>query len=58
MLYFKIIKNIELNKNFNNDVNLLESSTSLCECALFFKYIIMNKNIISNFLWTKPKAIK
>ena len=52
----KSSKIVELNRNFNYDVNLIEFSTSSYEYAFFFKYLIMNK--MPNSLWTKPYKIK
>ena len=47
----KSTKTIELNKNFNYDVKLIEFSSLSYEYTFYFKYLIMNK--MPNSLWAK-----
>jgi len=47
----KSTKIVELKKNFNYDVKLIEFSTSSYEYTFYFKYLIMNK--MPNSLWAK-----
>ena len=48
----KTKKKIDINNNLNNDVALIEFSTSSYEYTFYFKYLIMNK--LPNTLWAKP----
>ena len=45
-------KKIDFHNNLNNDVTLIEFSTSSYEYIFYFKYLIMNK--LPNTLWAKP----
>ena len=45
-------KKIDFHDNLNNDVTLIEYSTSSYEYTFYFKYLIMNK--LPNTLWAKP----
>ena len=48
----KSTKIVQLKKNFNYDVKLIEFSNSSYEYTFFFKYLIMNK--MPTTLWIKP----